>query len=243
MASTIRTHVAAAALLLLPMASTLLAAPAAAQQRAVVAQPDIRSLTLNSNAGLAPGAVLRVQLAATPGARKPGVTLGGSGVHVALRERAAGNYVGSYTVRRGDRIDPLQRLTARASYGSRTLAQSFSYPTAFQALALGNAGAPRGEAGDQRPPRVTGLSPANGARVDERGRTTIFGRLDDDRSGIDPASVRLRVDGLDVTRDARITRDDILYRERLGSGRHSAELVVRDRAGNASRTAWTFEVL
>lgn len=335
MQSAIRTHVAAA-MLLLPLAAATVAQPAEAQQRAVVAQPAIRALTLNSSAGLAPGAVLRVQLAATPGADTPSVTLGSSGVRVALREQGPGRYVGTHTIRRSDRIDPLQRITARAGYGSRTIAQNFSYPVAFQALAMGGPAAavpapaierfsvsPQGRivpgrelrfrlvgaaggnawldipgvvngvdlketrrgvyegsytvrrrddldafdravatlriggeratarvdlpeartARDRRAPQVSGLTPANGGRVDERGRTLIQARLDDDRSGVDPASVRLLVDGLDVTGDARVSRDEVVYRERLGNGSHRAELVVSDRAGNVSRTAWSFRVV
>jgi hypothetical protein len=80
------------------------------------------------------------------------------------------------------------------------------------------------------------------SRSDEHGRTTLFARLSDDRSGVDTSSVRLLVDGLDVTRDARVTRDEVQYRERLGRGRHHAELLVRDRAGNLARNSWSFFV-
>jgi hypothetical protein len=90
---------------------------------------------------------------------------------------------------------------------------------------------------------VTQLSPAAGERLHERGRTFIHARLQDADSGIDPRSIRLVVDGLDVTRDARIDDDGIGYRERLGRGVHSAELLVRDRAGNLSRTAWSFRLV
>ena len=234
----IRTHAAAAALLLFPMAAAFVAQPAAAQH-AVVAPPAVRSLTLDSNAGLTPGAVLRVQVVATPGARNAHVTLGKNGARVAVREHAAGHYVGTYTVRRGDRIDPQQRIVARMNYrGGTVVAQSFDFPAAFQALAMGNA-ARR----DRQAPRVTGLMPSNGDRVEERGRTFIHARLDDQGSGVDARSVRLLVDGLDVTGDARISDDEIAYRERLGRGDHRAELVVRDHAGNVNRTAWTFRVL
>jgi hypothetical protein len=234
---TIRTHAAAAALLLFPLAAVV-AQPAGAQHT-VAAQPAVRSLALDSSAGLAPGAVLRVRMTATPGARNANVTLGKSGVRIAVREQAPGHYVGSYTVRRADRIDPLQRMTARVAWrGGTTVAQSFSFPPAFQALAMGNA-ARR----DRQAPRVIGLTPSNGDRVEERGRTFIHARLADQGSGVDARSVRLLVDGLNVTGDARITDDEIAYRERLGRGQHSAELVVRDHAGNVTRTAWTFRVV
>lgn len=225
---------AAAVLLLLPAAMTLVAVPAAAQQRAVVAEPALRTLSVTSTAGVAPGAVLRVQLQATPGARNVSAALRPGGVRVVLREQAPGRYAGSYTVRRGDRIDPQQRITARATYGDRVLVHSFSFPPALQAQAMGSG------QGDERPPRITELTPAEGERFVERGRTFIHARLDDRGTGVDPRSVRLFVDGLDVTADARITADEVSYRERLGRGTHRAELLVKDRAGNVSRVAWSF---
>ena len=230
-----RTHAAAAAaMLLLPLSSAFVALPAAAQH-AEAAQPALQALHVQSSAGLAPGAVLRLQLAGTPGARQANATLGDSGVRVALRERAPGHYAGTYTVRRGDRIDPLQAITARVNLGDRTLARDFRYPAALEALAR----APR----DDRAPQVTQLAPANGQRLQEQGRTFIHARLDDAGSGVDPRSVRLVVDGLDVTADARVTDEAVAYRERLGRGEHRAMLVVRDRSGNVNRTAWSFRVV
>jgi hypothetical protein len=357
MKNALRTHVAAA-LLLLPMSAVLVAAPAAAQQRAVVAQQGVRGMSLNSNAGLQPGATLLLQVSATPGARNASVTLGDSDIRVPLREQGAGNYTGAYTIRRSDRIDPLDLLTVRVNWGDQAVAQRFYYPPAFQALArtapaaVGRpvapppvavapaaidrftmnparrivpggvlkfrlAGAPRADVSleipgvvtgvemretrpgvydaeytvrradrpeafdhavaslrkgnerttarleirvdeeragrpgrdseprpghDNRPPQITQVTPANGELVAERQRTRIFARLSDEGSGIDPASVRLIVDGLDVTPNSRITEDEVRYREELGRGRHKADLLVRDRAGNVTRTAWSFEV-
>jgi hypothetical protein len=238
MKTAIRTHVAAAAMLFLPVAAVVVAQPAVAQQRAVVAQAAaIRSMALDSSAGLAPGSVLRVQVFATPGARRANVTLGNDGVRVALRERAPGTYVGTHTIRRGDHIDPTERMTARVQWRDGTVAQHFNFPPAFQALAMG------ASRRDRQAPQISDVTPGNGVRLEERGRTHIFARLSDDRSGVDPASVRLKVDGLDVTANARISDDEVRYREKLGRGRHNAELVVQDKAGNTTRSAWTFRVM
>ena len=68
MNTTFRTHAVAAAMLLLPLGSAFVALPAAAQH-AVAAQPALQALHVQSSAGLAPGAVLRLQLVGTPGAR------------------------------------------------------------------------------------------------------------------------------------------------------------------------------
>lgn len=78
-----------------------------------------------------------MQVHASPDADWAHVELGQSGIRVALRERAPGRYVGSYTVRRADRIDPLQWMTVRGAFDGRQVVQNFSYPASFQALATG----------------------------------------------------------------------------------------------------------
>jgi hypothetical protein len=239
MKHTLRIH-AAAGLLLLPIGAALLAQPAAAAPYQVTAQPAVRSVVLDSNGGLAPGATLRVRVFAAPGAESAHVRLRGSGVRIRLQEQAPGNYMGSYTLRRSDRVDPGRMLIAELKWHGRVVTQNFSYPPAFQALAAGNGRAGRD---DREAPRISQVTPSNGARVGERGRTSIHARLDDQGSGVDARSVRVRVDGLDVTNDARIADDQVAYVERLGRGRHSAEISVRDRAGNIGRTSWSFDVL
>jgi hypothetical protein len=94
---------------------------------------------------------------------------------------------------------------------------------------------------DQRPPRIVDVTPDHGDRVGDRRRTRISARFQDQGSGVDAAF--LRVDGRDVTWRARFDGDEIRYREDLAPGRHVAEVVVRDRAGNTSRRAWSFVVV
>jgi hypothetical protein len=137
--TTLRSTIAAA-MLLAPIAATFIAAPAYAQR---AAQPQISNLNLNSDAGLLPGATLRVQVNASPDARRASVTLGDSGVTVPLHQRSAGSYDGSYVVRRGDHIDPMQLMTARLQFGDHATTRQFNYPPAFQALAMGAAPAPQ----------------------------------------------------------------------------------------------------
>lgn len=95
---------------------------------------------------------------------------------------------------------------------------------------------------DQRAPTIHDVTPSQGARIGERGRTQISARFFDHRSGVARRDVALRVDGRDVTRFARVHREGIRYAEDLRPGRHHAELQVRDRAGNVARRAWSFEV-
>ena len=92
---------------------------------------------------------------------------------------------------------------------------------------------------DDRGPWIGDITASQG----DRGWTRIAARFGDQGSGVDPASVMLRVDGRDVTRRARVDGDDIRYADDLRPGRHFAELLVRDRAGNATRRTWTFDVV
>ncbi|HET8744492.1 MAG TPA: hypothetical protein VFM98_02730 [Ramlibacter sp.] len=142
MKHTLRKNAAAALLVLAPLGAAFVAQPAAAQYAPQyrVAQVDpgrITNLSLDSDAGLAPGATLRVRVLATPDARFMNATLGNSGVRVALREREPGEYVGTHVIRRDERIDPRQAMTVRAGWGEGPVAVVFDYPPSFQALAMG----------------------------------------------------------------------------------------------------------
>ena len=240
----------AAALLLLPLSAALGVAPAAAQHR-VAAPAAIGSLALNADAGLAAGSTLRLELSASPGAQWSEVVLGGSGIRVPLRERLPGQYVGRHVVRHAEHIDPLQAMTARVDAGGTTVTRHFSYPAAFQALAHGarpddHAQGRRGPGAhrwDREPPRISELTPQPGERVGDRGITRIRARIEDAGSGVDAASVALRIDGHDVSGAARLLDDQLRYRADLAPGRHTADLVVRDRAGNTSTRSWSFDVV
>ena len=240
----------AAAMLLLPVSAALVAAPAAAQHQGS-ARPAVGSLALNADAGLAPGSTLRVELSATPGAQWAEVVLGGSGIRIPLRERHPGQYVGRHVVRQSDRIDPLQVMTARVAAGQASVARNFSYPAAFQAMAMGAPANGYGSAGrgagprrwDRQAPTIGAVTPQQGERIGERGVTRITAHIEDAGSGIDPASVALRVDGQDVSDAIRLNEDQLRYRADLAPGRHTAELMVRDRAGNTSTKSWSFDVV
>lgn len=96
---------------------------------------------------------------------------------------------------------------------------------------------------DDRGPVISDVTPAHGDRVGARGLTRISAHVADDRSGVDMRFLVLRVDGHDVTHRAQVDGDEIHYADHLSPGRHMAELAVRDRAGNASRRAWSFNVV
>jgi hypothetical protein len=145
MKATLRKTAAASLMVLAPLGAVLVAQPAAAQYTARVAtapvaqtQGTIRNMALNSDGGLRPGATLRVQVYATPGARWANVMLGDD-IRVPLRERAPGEYVGTHVIRRSEHIDPTRLMTVHAGWGDRPVTLAFNYPPSFQALAMGAA--------------------------------------------------------------------------------------------------------
>ena len=140
MKATLRKNAVAALMVIAPLGAVLVAQPAAAQYTARVAQTQgqIRNMSLNSDGGLRPGATLRVEVHATPGARWANASLGDN-VRVPLRERAPGEYVGTHVIRRSEHIDPTRLMTIRAGWGGGPVQLAFNYPASFQALAMGAA--------------------------------------------------------------------------------------------------------
>jgi hypothetical protein len=87
-------------------------------------------------------------------------------------------------------------------------------------------------------PRVISRQPAPRGRV--TGALIVQYRDDRKGAGIDPARVRLRVDGRNLTPFARVTPFSIQLPERfLPPGGQRVRLDLVDRAGNRSRTIWT----
>ncbi|NML45056.1 hypothetical protein HHL11_14960 [Ramlibacter sp. G-1-2-2] len=94
---------------------------------------------------------------------------------------------------------------------------------------------------DERPPQIGNLAPGAG-QVVPPGPVEVSARLFDQGSGVDPRSVRLRLNGRDVTDDARVNAGEVRLRTDLRPGRYTAEVVARDNAGNPARATWSFEV-
>lgn len=142
MKRTLQGKVATAVLLLAPLVVATVAQPAAAQQPqyrvAESRQGTINGMTIDSDSGLRPGSTLRISVRATPGARWANLALSDD-VRVPLRERAPGEYVGSYVIRQRDRIDPTRQMMLRAGWGEGPVAVAYNYPPAFRTQAMGNA--------------------------------------------------------------------------------------------------------
>ena len=245
MKSAVRNQLAAV-MFLAPVSAAMLMQPAAAQhpQRAVVAQPGVTTsiarpapvidrFVMRTPGKLEPGRELRFRLHGTPGSDAwldiPGVIRG-----VDLVEARPGVYEGTYTVRRRDDL--------RAFANARGVLQTGNQ-RAMAKVDVRDRDRDYGDRRDESPPQITDLMPAEGERISGRGRAHIFARLADEGSGVDPATVRLRIDGRDVTARTSITTEEVRFREDLERGPHTAELVVGDKAGNVVKKSWTFRVV
>lgn len=230
-----RVAILSAALLLGSLGSALMVQPA-------VAQPawsrggggQIERFTLRTDGRrIEPGAQLRFRLEGTPGGEAwvdvPGVISG-----LDLDEVRPGLYEGAYTVRRRDDPDAFGRAQATLRHGRN---QATAY---VDTRDEGDRDWGRGR--DEQPPQFGALVPKQGERIPE-GRAQVSARFGDDRSGVDPRSVRLRISGRDVTGESRIGDNGIEWRGDLRPGHYVAELSLRDRAGNAASRSWNFDVV
>jgi hypothetical protein len=244
MKSTLRSQIAAVALLA-PLGAAFVATPAAAQQGPLFtvqfttggptivapAAPRIERFVLSMEGRINPGDELRFRMIGTPNARasveSPGVLRG-----LAMTEREPGVYVASYVVRPRDDRNAFTRAVATLDNGHRRLTANVDVVRDRD---------DRQARRDTVAPQISHVTPENGDRLDDRGRVRISARVSDEGSGVE--SVTLRLDGRDVSRRLRVEGDSVRYRDDLPLGRHTAELVVRDRAGNVTRHNWTFDVV
>jgi hypothetical protein len=236
MKSLIRTSTAAA--LLLAAFGAVGVAPAAAQPGYVVAPPHaaqrlhIERFVMHHDGDFRPGRELRFRLHGVPGVEAyfeiPGVLLA-----TQMTEIRPGVYVGSYVIRPRDNPDMFLRTNGILKSGTHHVTAQVDDRSDQAGRGWGHR--------DRSAPQIVAVSPAQGERVSERGRTRITARVGDHGSGVE--SINLRIDGRDVSGGVRFDGDDIRYAEDLHPGRHSAELAVRDRAGNVARRTWFFDVV
>jgi hypothetical protein len=115
----------AALFLLAPAAVTFTALPSAAL--AQLAAPEVRALEITSDAGIRPGASLRLVMRGSPGA-DASVRIRGVERNIPLREVTPGLYIGKYVITRNDRVDEGNPIRAILRQGNRTVTANYSVP-------------------------------------------------------------------------------------------------------------------
>jgi len=96
---------------------------------------------------------------------------------------------------------------------------------------------------DSTPPFISGLTPAPESAT-ANALAAITASFSDSLSGIEAASIRLQIDGTDVTSMAAISELGVSYHPstRLADGHHQVVLTIRDRAGNEATASGSFTV-
>jgi hypothetical protein len=175
---------------------------------------------------LKPGDEVEVTMEGTPGAvasfRIPGLV-----DRVTMREESSGVYKATWTVPRNASLSGA-RVLGEMSIGSTTrlIQASGSFSV------------------DGAAPRITSIIPEDRARV-MANRLSVSAVFDDGTgSGVDPNSVRLLIDGNDVTEAATVNSSFVTWRPTrdLAAGVHSVTVTARDRAGNTLTRSWEFTV-
>ncbi|MDB5866373.1 MAG: hypothetical protein JWO70_4179 [Betaproteobacteria bacterium] len=174
---------------------------------------------------LDPGVDLKFTLIGTPGARAA-VNIQGVNRDVAMTEVKSGQYEASYTVRRLDHFPPSGNIVARLEAGGQTARTRLN-----QALLVA-----------AKAPTLKNVSPRDNEVV-APGQTTISGTFDDSGGvAVEPKSVRILLDGRDVTQNSSITPQFFTYRVAPPPGTHQVQVNAQDVNGNPIRQSWSFSV-
>ncbi|HET6780610.1 MAG TPA: copper amine oxidase N-terminal domain-containing protein, partial [bacterium] len=187
---------------------------------------QIASFTHNAARALRAGETVTVTLRGTPGGAAT-FDIFGIAAGMPMREVSSGVYQGTYTIRQGDSV-------ANAAI--------------FAHLRMGTTEAPLVQAGtpitiDSLPPLVRQRIPEPNSTINNARPNIVVTFEDQGGAGIDQAATRMVVNGQNVTGRATITETVVAYNppEPL-NGSVSVQVLLRDRAGNQTDSAWTFTV-
>lgn len=91
-------------------------------------------------------------------------------------------------------------------------------------------------------PEITNVTPANNSVLPDTEIRPVISAAFSDPSGIDTSSIKLLVDGIDVTNEAAIQESGVSYQPRqdMELGKHSVLAEASDTLGNKTEYAWTF---
>lgn len=196
----------------------------------VPADVRIDSFTIDHRGQVSSGTSIRFTLRGTPGGIAT-MTIPNVQNQIPMDEVSSGVYQATWIVpndRDGmnmGRLAPVANLRFGSTVRSYTLEPTTSEP-------------------NESPAGIRDLAPEDQASVMVT-RPTISAIFDDNGSNaIDTRSVRLFLDGVDVSSNATITSNSIRYIPAvgIGPGRHDVRLTATDEAGNRIVRRWSFRV-
>lgn len=192
---------------------------------------DIDSFEVNADRALRGGSTVEFTLRGTPRGTAS-VQIPGVVKDLALRETANGVYTGSYTIPTAA-ANPVT-VSKATVVGRLRVGQNERLIQSGTTIQI-----------DNQPPRITASTPEVNGRVNTL-RPSVTAVFDDQSgTGVDSTTVRISMDGRDVTADATITDNLLVYKpvRDLNVGRHDVEIELRDTVGNLVTKTWSFTVV
>jgi hypothetical protein len=187
----------------------------------------IQSFSHNAREWVRPGDTIDVTMVGTPG-MNASFAISGVVENVSMREASAGRYQGSWTAPNNREIT----ISGASVVGTLRSSAENRLIQAASSVSI-----------DTVAPRITQVLPEANSRV-VIGDVSVSSVFDDGSgSGIDPNTVRILVNGQDVTRDATVTNVFANLRtNKVVVGRNIVAVSARDRAGNSVNKTWEFVV-
>jgi hypothetical protein len=188
---------------------------------------SIESFTHNADGWIKPGETIEVRMQGAPG-MAASFAISGVAEGVPMREISTGIYQGQWTA-------PSNREIAISGASVIGTLKSGADSRSLQAS--------KNVSIDTVGPRITQITPEANSRVIE-GDVSVSAVFEDSGgSGVDPASIRILVNGQDVTEGATLTPAFASLRTaKVVTGRNVAVISAQDRAGNPVTKTWEFVV-
>lgn len=189
----------------------------------------ITNFSVKANQWVRANETIEVTMVGTAGGQAT-FTIPGLVEQAAMREESAGRYVGSYKVP----ADKAINVTETSVIGSLKVGNRERLIQGGTALNV-----------DNKAPELSSLTPEDATRH-EGLRPSISAVFNDSAgSGIDVSSIKLVLDNTDITKQATVTENFIVYKpvnDMYAAALHRVGLTVRDKAGNTTTKVWTFNV-
>lgn len=189
----------------------------------------ISAFSLDKTGYLQPGTVVHFTLVGQPGGQASFQIPGATG-DIPMKETQPGIYMGEWTVPATSE----QGITMNETTALGHLIINGQDRVAMTGAAFSI---------DTMAPKVMSMRPATEGLVDSK--PLIAARIDDSPgSGVDASSVKIMLDGQDITNQANVNSGGFSFRPTadLSAGAHKIDLSVADKAGNVSTSNWTFDV-
>ena len=182
---------------------------------------------VNYGKPLKAGDILTIQVSGTPGAAAVTARVGDILTNLPLTEQEPGRYLGNTT------IGPNTNATDAPIFAVlRVGATQTAEVRSAQTVSI-----------DTTPPRFDVLIPGQDAQLIDRNPTISASFSDPGGSGIDPAAVKLTLNGADVTKNAVVTAQGISYKaQNLPLGLAQLRIDIADQAGNTAFAAWSVNI-